>query len=183
MQRNRGETTRLPAQVGLYGEVAMIDSYLAPLDLADARRRINTVASARCREQGVTADDNITVLRLRAGPVTTQLDGITADTVCVVADLALWRADKRSLDALAAALEPDRVLLFLEPTADLGWRSGLHRSGRLLWRLFLRHDFSADVPAQLREAGLVVTTTDRFGVGWRGLRSYVWGEARHFPNK
>jgi hypothetical protein len=160
----------------------MIDSYLAPTDLADARRRINTVASGRCREHEVD-EDGTTVLRLTTAPVSGQLNRIKPETVCVIADLVLWRTDQRSLNALAKALEPDRVLLFVEPTADLGWRAALHRFGRRLWRLFLRHDFEADVPAQLREAGLVVTTTDRFGLGWRGLRSYVWGEARHFPNK
>lgn len=160
----------------------MIDSYLAPTDLADARRRISTVAGASCREHQVSEDNN-TVVRLASGPIGNQLDQIKPETVCVIADLVLWRTDQRSLNALAKALEPDRVLLFLEPTADLGWRAGLHRVGRRLFRLFLRHDFAADVPAQLREAGLVVTTTDRFGIGWRGLRSYVWGEARHFPNK
>lgn len=161
----------------------MIDSYLAPTDLDEARRRIKSLAALRTRERGLSPNAEDAVLSLKNGSIVDQLNSVTAETVCVVADMMLWRADQRSIDALADALEPDRVLLFLEPTADLGWRRAVHRLGRRFWRIVLRHDFRADVPARLRDSGLVVTTTDRFGVGWRGVRTYVWGEAQHFPDK
>ena len=149
-------------------------NYLAPTDLAHARRLVEAMVAVRCREHGAAVDGSEAVVRLRPGPLEAQLGQITAETVCVVADVVLWRADQSDLSALAEALGQDRSLLFIEPTADLGWRHRLHRLGRRLWRLRLRHDFSA---------GLVVTTTDRFGLGRRGIRTYVRGEAMNFPGK
>ncbi|MEM7323689.1 MAG: hypothetical protein AAF531_11445 [Actinomycetota bacterium] len=160
----------------------MTDAYLAPTDLTDARRRLEELVNRRGEQRGFSPDDPEAVVRLRPRSVDEQLRSLPTGTACVVADLALWRAEATSLRALADALHPDGTLLFIEPTADLGWRSALHRFGRPLWRLRFGHDFTADVPALLRAAGLIVTTTDRFGVGFRGLRSYVQGEARHFPN-
>ena len=161
----------------------MTDSYLAPEDLAAARRRINQLVGSRCRAIGLEPSSTGAVVVLEPGPLTPQLAQITGATACVTADFVLWRLGQSELDALAAALVPDRTLLFLEPTADLGWRRLIHRFGRPLWRLRLGHHFEADVPAMLRAAGLVVTTTDRFAIGGRGIKTYVWGEARHFPGK
>ena len=158
----------------------MADSYLAPTDLADARRMMGAMIAVRCREQGVAETDEGVVVRLRRGSIEAQLGQITDATVCIVADVALWAADRPGLQALAEAVRPGRFLLFVEPTADLGWRSRLHRSGGPLWRMRFGHDFSADVPAALRAVGLTVTTTDRFGLGRRGIRTYVRGEAMTF---
>ncbi len=119
------------------------------------------------------------MVNLDRRPTEAQWAAITAATPCVVADMVLWRLDEVSLRALADRLEPGASLVFLEPTADIGWRQALHRLLRLPFRLMLRHDFEADVPAALRAAGLVVTTTDRFNLGPGGIRSYVWGEAEH----
>lgn len=160
----------------------MTDSYLAPEDLAAARRRINRLVAGRCRALGFEPSGNAVVV-LDRGPLAPQLEQIDGATVCVTADLVLWRVEQQDLDALADALRPDRTLLFLEPTADLGWRRFVHRFGRPLWRLRTGHHFETDVPAMLRAAGLVVTTTDRFAIGYRGVKTYVWGEARHFPGR
>lgn len=152
----------------------MTDSYLGPTDLADARRRIEDAAARRGRVGGA---ENGTVVRLQGRWAEDRMWSLESDVRCVVADMALWSADVSSLEALADGLAPGGTLLFLEPTADLGWRSVLHRFGSRLWRLRYGHHFETDVPAQLRAAGFVVTTTDRFGLGPRGIRSYVWGEA------
>jgi hypothetical protein len=95
----------------------------------------------------------------------------------------LWRWPPDRLTELSERLRPDRVLYFLEPTADLGWRRMVHTVGRPLWRARLGHDFSADVPAALRAAGLLVGTTDRFSLGPAGVRSYVWGRAEHLSRR
>ena len=164
----------------------MIDSYLAPTDLAAARRRVLAVVETRCRRSGFApgpsggwADD--AVLTLDPGPVGPQLARISPTTTAVVAELVLWRWAPDAVGDLAKRMEPGTALVFLEPTADLGWRRLVHRLGRVALRVRYGHDFEADVPAALRAAGLVVTTTDRFGLGPMGIRSYVWGVAEHFP--
>ncbi len=161
----------------------MMDSFVGPTDLAGARHRVEAAVAERCRKLDLPTDeDGGAVVRLTAKrSFASQQHLISADTACVVADLVLWRWNSSDLDGLAAALGPDAVLAFVEPTADLGWRRVLHRLARPLFRLVLGHHFQADVPAALRASGLVVTTTDRFGTGPLDLRSYVWGEARHFP--
>lgn len=121
-------------------------------------------------------------LRTRSAPGAA-FDGaeipITGSTACVVTDMVLWRWDDVSLSKLAESLAPDRALLFLEPTADLGWRRIVHRLTKYLWRLTIGHDFHRDVPAALRQSGLTVSTVDRFESGPFGVRSYVWGKAEH----
>lgn len=161
----------------------MMDSFLGPTDLAGARHRVEAAVAERCRKLDLPTDDGDgAVVRLTATrPFASQRELISTDTACVVADLVLWRWNSSDLDALAESLRPDTVLVFVEPTADLGWRRVVHRIARPLFRVVLGHHFEADVPAALRAAGLVVTTTDRFGSGPLRIHSYVWGEARHFP--
>lgn len=161
----------------------MMDSFLGPTDLDGARYRVEAAVAERCRKLDLpTEDGDGAVVRLAAKrSFASQRDLISTDTACVVADLVLWRWSPSDLDELAESLAPDTVLVFVEPTADLGWRRLVHRIARPLLRVALGHHFEADVPAALRAAGLVVTTTDRFGTGPLRIRSYVWGEARHFP--
>lgn len=120
------------------------------------------------------------VVRLSAGSFQMQQHKVSPSSDVVIADHVLWRYDQASLQALSKRLTPGMVLLFLEPTAELGWRRLLHRNTQRLTRLLLRHNFSSDVPAELREAGLIVTTTIRFNTGPGGWRSYVLGRAEHF---
>ncbi|MGI9612918.1 MAG: hypothetical protein ACR2QO_08425 [Acidimicrobiales bacterium] len=158
----------------------MTDSFLAPADLGSARRRLAAVARAHCRKLGLEDRlDQRAVVELTGRPFAAQQHLVTAETACVMADMVLWRWDADTLAALADRLGPDAALLFLEPTADIGWRQAAHRLARPLWRLALRHDFETDVPVSLRTAGLTVSTADRFGLGPAGIRSYVWGLAEH----
>lgn len=149
----------------------MIDSYLAPVSLAAARKRLESMAGR--------VSDGGEIVKLSTRPFPAQQHLITATADAVMADLVLWSWDQDSLQALAERLQPGTVLLFLEPTAELGWRRVVHRYGRVPARLLLRHHFEADIPAALREAGLIVTTTVRFGTGPAGWRSYVLGRAEH----
>lgn len=149
----------------------MTDSYLPPENLAAARKRMDGMAG-RVSNGGE-------IVRLTARPAETQLSSAWPLVDVVIADLVLWKWDRPALRALSERMKPDTVLLFLEPTADLGWRRLIHRYGRWAERLLLRHNFETDVPAELREAGLMVTTTIRFSTGPAGLRSYVLGRAEH----
>ncbi len=163
----------------------MTDSYLAPTDLAVARRRVQAVVDARCSRSGIEqgragASGHGDVLTLDHGPAGPQLARLTPMTAAVVAEFVLWRWSPEALADLSVGIGPDTTLVFLEPTADLGWRRLLHRVARPALRRRYGHDFEVDVPAALRAAGLVVTTTDRFGLGPMGVRSYVWGVAEHF---
>ncbi len=153
----------------------MIDSYHAPIDLAEARERVQAAAKERCGRLG---RGESAIARL-SGKRFGDEKMITAQTGAVVADMVLWRWDDASLRALADRLPPGAALVFCEPTADLGWRRALHRMTKNIWRVSIRHNFEADVPARLRAAGLLVTTTDRFSTGPMGIRSYVWGQAEH----
>ena len=168
----------------------MTDSYMAPTDLADARAKMARMVDGRCRAVDADPAGEGVVVTLVPGPLASQRHLITDRTVVVVADLVLWRWSSAELQALADALsEPDlsgpptRSLVFLEPTADLGWRRAVHRIGAPVWRRTVGHDFEADVPAIIRSTGLVVTTQDRFGLGPSEARSYVRGEARQYRNR
>lgn len=147
----------------------MIDSLQAPADLGAAR--------ARLRERAVTAAaaDGRAIAYLRAG----SRPDVPAGAGVVVADSVLWRAGPAGLLTLSAALDRHQVLLFLEPTAEVGWRRLAHRVGRPVWRRLVGHDFECDLPAGLRAAGLEVTELDRFGVGPLAVRSYALGRAEH----
>ncbi len=143
----------------------MFDSLDAPEDLGSARARL-LAAAERLAGSGPIAN-----LGVDAGTWS------FGDAAVVVADGILWQADRRELETLASAIGPDRFLLFLEPTADLGWRQAANRLGRSLWRRSIGHHFETDVPAVLRSAGLEVIDLRRFGVGRGGVRSYALGRA------
>jgi hypothetical protein len=150
----------------------MIDSLQAPTDLGTARARLRDLATAAAVGGG-------TVAHLQAGarPDIPDRAGV------VVADMVLWQAGGADLRALSAWLGPDGVLVFLEPTAELGWRRLAHRLTRGLCRRFTGHDFERDLPASLRSAGLEVTELDRFGIGPLGLGSYALGRAEHIRSE
>jgi len=143
----------------------MFDSLDAPDDLGSARARV-LAAAERLAGAGPIAN---------LGP--DQATWSFGDAAVVVADAVLWQADREDLAALAAALGPDRFLVFLEPTADVGWRQAVNHLGRSLWRHRVGHDFGTDVPAVLRAAGIEVVDLRRFGVGRRQVRSYAMGRA------
>ncbi len=101
----------------------------------------------------------------------------------VVADCVLWSWPSAHLAQLAGMLEASERnrrlrLLFLEPTAGLGWRDRIQQRNSGFWRRRYGHDFCRDIPAELRSHGLTVTTTLRFREG--PVRHYVVGEARHY---
>lgn len=101
----------------------------------------------------------------------------------IMSDCALWSWPSGAVARLAEVLErsdPDkpRRLLFLEPTAGLGWRDRIQRLIPRFWRRRYGHEFGRDIPAELRSHGLTVTTTVRFREG--RVRHYVVGEARHY---
>lgn len=90
--------------------------------------------------------------------------------VVAASDLKLWRWPVTSLRRLSDLLrDVDGLLVFVEPTAGMGWRRALQLAGRRYRR---------DIPAELRAAGFVVTTQVRLGHG--AIGTYVRGEARHF---
>ncbi len=143
----------------------MFDSLDAPDDLGSARARLLAAA------EHLAGPGPIDHLDPDAG--TWSFD----DAAVVVADGILWQAEQQDLQTLAGALGPDRFLLFLEPTADLGWRQVVNRLGRSLWRRAIGHHFETDVPATLRAAGVEVIDLRRFGVGRGRVRSYALGRA------
>ncbi|MDH3681085.1 MAG: hypothetical protein OEV40_14195 [Acidimicrobiia bacterium] len=100
--------------------------------------------------------------------------------------LALWSPEwtDEALRRLRGELtggERRRRLLFVEPTAGLGWRRVVQLAAGPLLRRRLGHDFRRDVPVALRRAGFAIDTLDRFGVGLGGVRTYVRGVAAADP--
>lgn len=90
----------------------------------------------------------------------------------VGSEMALWRWPTVALTHLSDLVrELDGVIVFIEPTAGLGWR----RLIQLLGRRYRR-----DIPAELRAAGFIVTTQVRLRNG--GYGTYVRGEAQHFAS-
>ena len=173
----------------------MIDSYEAPADPAEARKKAKALIAARLSDRqaagGPGAAGGDQSAASGGEPVVVSLSGRRFDPTVslagadvVMADLVLWRWNDASLWSLAERLPTGALLVFVEPTADLGWRRGVHRMTKNLWWAALRHNFESDVPASLRAAGWLVTTTDRFSVGPAGIRSYVWGIAERIePNE
>ena len=156
---------------------SVFDSLQPPVDLASARARLLAVTDGLIAA-GTDGPDG------RSGSVV-HLDPTPGPgwqtfgpaVRVVVADLVLWPLPLSDLRTLVRALGPDRSLVFLEPSADAGWRLLANRAGRGLWRRSIGHDFETDVPAHLRQAGLMITDLNRFGVGPGQVRSYVLGRA------
>ncbi len=111
------------------------------------------------------------------GAASRPLDVIADHTACVIAELLLWSWPQSAVDELAERLNPGRVLFFVEPTADVGWRQASHVLGRKWSRARFGYEFSRDVPSAIRASGLIVGDLDRIGLGPVSLRSYVWGRA------
>ncbi len=152
----------------------------SPANLVDGRKVIEAQRLVRSPDPGRT-------IELEPGPPSAQVARIAerrrADGLdLVVADCILWHPAWTSahLRSLAEALGGDGWLLFLEPVVDLGWRERI--ANQLVKRDIDRHGhaFTTDVPQNLRDAGLVVTTTVRFESARR--LTYAWGEARNFPS-
>ncbi len=130
-------------------------------------------AQVRARAEAQAADRGVTVLWLRHRGPTSDLEAIAGGQAGLVvgSDLSLWRWPPASLKRLCSVLrERNGLLVFAEPTAGWGWRRPLQLMGRRYRR---------DIPAELRAAGLSVTTQVRLRHGFIG--TYVRGEARHFP--
>ncbi len=133
----------------------------------EARAQVRSRVAAQADGRG-----DVTVVWLRGVDAAGELEEISRAGVGVVvgSDLSLWRSPQAFLRPLSDILrELEGLLVFIEPTAGLGWR----RAVQLLGRRFRR-----DIPAELRAAGFIVTTQVRL---WDGLHgTYVRGEARHF---
>lgn len=163
----------------------MLDSLDPPADLGTARARLLALADqlagagavVHLRPPGGSGRSDGARCEADTDAAPAPWPGVDAGATVVLADTLLWRTGPAELRALAAALGPDRPLLFLEPTAEVGWRRLGHRLGRRLWRRVAGHHFEVDVPVALRAAGLEVVDLNRFGVGRAGVRSYVLGRA------
>lgn len=96
----------------------------------------------------------------------------------VLARCVLWSPawDRAALTELHRRLNGNR-LIFVEPTAGLGRRRLAQRAGRRLWLRRHGHDYERDVPAELRSAGFMINTLDRFAVGPGSIQMYAYGEA------
>lgn len=136
-------------------------------------RLVQARAQVRSRVAAQVADrPDAVAMWLGAGSSARDLELVArAGTGLIVgSDLELWRWPPVSLRRLSEALRERRgLLVFLEPTADWGWR----RPVQLLGRRYRR-----DIPADLRAAGFSVTTQVRLRHGVIG--TYVRGEARHY---
>lgn len=132
---------------------------------AQIRERVEEQATAR-------ATDVHWVVSTNPATDMAAIDGLGSGLV-VGSEMVLWRWPSAALAELSALLR-DRggLLVFIEPTAGLGWRRAMQLLGRKYHR---------DVPAELRAAGFSVTTQVRLRHGFIG--TYVRGEARHFPRQ
>lgn len=153
----------------------MFDTLSPPTDAGSARARLASAATELAGSRPVLHLPS-PARGPGAGP---GWPSIPAEVGVVVADTVLWEATLAQLKALARAIGPDQVLVFFEPTADAGWRRGLHRLARPVWRRLVGHHFESDVPSILRAAGLPITDLNRFGVGPLDVGSYVLGKAQH----
>lgn len=146
-----------------------------PDSLAAARSRLPTsnALALQLAPSGPATDARSSV------PTAGQVGGVD----WVVADCVLWTWSTEALAELAAVLRATGDnsggvrLAFVEPTAGLGLR---HRAQLVAGPWLARrggHRHHRDVPQELRDAGLVVTTAVRFT---DGLGHYVWGEAKHY---
>lgn len=135
--------------------------------LAEARAQVRVRVEFHVADRGAAAPLWLSDRRSAA-----DLEAIAAigTGVVVASDLKLWRWPTTSVRRLSDLLrQRSGLLVFIEPTAGLGWRRALQLAGRRYRR---------DMPAELRDAGFVVTTQVRL---WNGpYGTYVRGEARHF---
>ena len=100
----------------------------------------------------------------------------------LVARLVLWspRWDMDALRDLCRRVDegPDgRRLIFVEPLSATGWRRVVQRAMSGYWVRRLGHNFDRDLPVDLRHAGFMINTLDRFSLGPLGLWTYAYGEA------
>lgn len=127
--------------------------------------------------------DEVVVLDPSGTHSLVELGSVSDKVRYIVANCVLWSWPSGAVAQLAQVLrasDPDgpQRLLFLEPTAGLGWRDRVQRSNPRFWRRRYGHEFGRDIPAELRSHGLTVTTTVRFREG--PVRHYVVGEARYY---
>lgn len=131
----------------------------------------------------VVPSDGVVVLGPSGTRSLAELEAVAERVRAIVADSVLWSWSSGQWSQLAGVVRrsgpssPIR-LLFLEPTAGLGWRDRVQRSNPRFWRRRYGHEFGRDIPAELRSHGLTVTTTVRFREG--PVRHYVVGEARYY---
>lgn len=142
--------------------------------LAEARAQVRSRVEFHLSNPHADRPD-ATYFWLSGGTPASDLDAVAGSRTGVVvgSDLSLWRWPATSLRRLSDLLrERNGLLVFVEPTAGLGWRRALQLAGRRYRR---------DIPAELRAAGLSVTTQVRLRHGLIG--TYVRGEARHFDRQ
>ncbi len=136
--------------------------------LTEARRQVRERVVDQAARRGVaphwlTGADPAAEIHL--------IDGLGAKAV-VGSDLSLWRWPTAALEALSRQLRDRRgLLVFIEPTAGVGWRRAFQLTGRR---------YRLDIPAELRASGFSVTTQMRLRHGPIG--TYVRGEAQHFQH-
>lgn len=156
---------------------------LAPLLGVPASR-----AAARqwLAQRVVVPSDDVVVLGPSGTRSLAELEAVAGRVRAIVADTVLWSWSSGQWSQVAEVIRrsgpnsPIR-LLFLEPTAGLGWRDRIQRIDPGLLRRRHGHDFGRDIPAELRCHGLTVTSAIRFREG--PVRHYVVGEARHYEHR
>ena len=85
-------------------------------------------------------------------------------TVVFVAELCRSQWKGPALNELVERLRPDGRLLFVEPVCGVGMANVLQRAFDRAVRARWGYGFSRDIPAELRAAGMTVTSVDRFFV-------------------
>ena len=81
-----------------------------------------------------------------------------------VAELCRPQWQGRAPDDLVERLQPDGRPLFVEPVCGIGVANVLQRAFDRAVRARWGYGFSRDMPAELRAAGMTVTSVDRFFV-------------------
>ncbi len=157
-----------PRPVGGYPDE---NPFGVPETLQSARLRLPTGPSTVALERSATGTSSTTVPRI---PALGGVEWVTADGV-------LWTWNDQALNELATTLASTGAkLAFVEPTAGLGVRHRLQLLAGAWLDRRRGYRFHRDVPADLRQAGLTVTTVVRFR---DGIGHYVWGEARHYTHR
>ncbi len=94
----------------------------------------------------------------------------------------LWSASDADLADLFQLLGSGGVAIFVEPTAGPAPIDRIQRLAASVDRSRLGYDFTVDVPARLRHAGLTPTTVLRVTKGTLGRRTYVVGAVRRIAS-